>query len=362
MGGQRTVKQPAHSTKPARIVHKMLEVIIQLVVLVLVLAAAGLKSLRFAPSELTDFELERRLKAGDEQAKMELAFRENRPQLDALRRLAILLLTILIVIVLAFSHNVVLAIVLALVWLFAVELLSSQGWLARQAEKISARFEPQLLQATQGMRPLLQLLADSRVLGGDSMSAFYSREELLEEIERDKDVLGKDEKLLLRQALVYQDVLVRDIMTPRSVLTTVSADDTMGPVLLDRLHKSGHSRFPVIDGDLDHVIGVLYMHNLVPLDPKAKKVEDAMTRKVFYVHQDKQLDHVLQAFLRTKHHLFMVVNEFEEVMGVVSIEDVLETIIGRKIVDEFDQYEDLRAVAKLTADKRRKERKDAVDA
>jgi CBS domain containing-hemolysin-like protein len=77
---------------------------------------------------------------------------------------------------------------------------------------------------------------------------------------------------------------------------------------------------------------------------------------VFYVHQDKPLDHVLQAFLRTKHHLFLVVNEFEEVTGVISIEDVLETIIGRKIVDEFDQYEDLRAVAKLAAEERRKTR------
>lgn len=335
----------------------MLEVIIQLVVLLLVATVAGLKSLQFAASELTDFELERRIKAGDDQAKAEAAFRAMRPLLDALRRVAVLLLTIVIVIILASTHNFIVAIILALMWLFAVELLSSQAWLVRQAERLSARFEPQMIRAAQAMRPVLQLLADSRVLGGATSSTFYSKDELLEEIDRDKDVLDKDEKLLLRQALLYRDVLVRDIMTPRSVLTTVSADDTIGPLLLDRLHTSGHSRFPVIDGDLDHIQGILFMHDLVPLDPKLKKVSDAMNPKVYYVHQDKALDHVLQAFLRTKHHLFIVVNEFEEVMGVVSIEDVLETIIGRKIVDEFDRYEDLRAVAKLAADKRRKERK-----
>lgn len=335
----------------------MLEVIIQLIVLVLAAAAAGLKSLRFTSSELTDFELQRRVKAGDDQAKLEVEFREMRPLLDALRRVAVLLLSVIIVVVLAATHNFVVAIIMALTWLLLVELFSTQQWLARQAEQLSLRYEAQFLRVAQTLRPVLQLLSDNRLLGGSNAAGFYSKDELLAEIDRDREVLSKDEKLLVRQALLYQDMLVSDIMIPRSVVTTVEADDTIGPLLLDRLHKTGHSRFPVIDGDLDHIQGVLYMHDLVPLDPKAKKVGDAMSKKVYYVHQDKSLDHVLQAFLRTKHHLFMVVNEFEEVMGVVSIEDVLETIIGRKIVDEFDQYEDLRAVAKLAADERRKARK-----
>jgi CBS domain containing-hemolysin-like protein len=56
-------------------------------------------------------------------------------------------------------------------------------------------------------------------------------------------------------------------------------------------------------------------------------------------------------YLRTQHHLFLVVNEFEEIVGIITIEDVIEQIIGRKIVDEFDQYADLRAVAKQLARK-----------
>jgi len=336
----------------------MLYILIQLVVAVLVAISAGLKSLHFAASGLTDFELSRRVKAGNEDAKAEATFRSMRPLLDALRRFGALLITVLIVIVLATAYNFFLAIIFALIWLFVVEWLSSQVWLAQLSERISTKYEPQLLKTAHTLKPLLQLLADSRVLGSVSEPTFYSKEELLAEVDRDAQVLDKDEKLLIKQALIYQDVLVRDIMTPRSVLTTVGEDDTVGPLLLDRLHKSGHSRFPVIREDMDHVVGVLYMHELVPLDPKLKKVGDAMSHKVFYVHHDKSLDHVLQAFLRTKHHLFMVVNEFEEVVGVISIEDVLETIIGRKIVDEFDRYEDLRAVAKLAADERRKARKE----
>ena len=334
----------------------MLELIIQLIVLALVVVTAALKSLQFQSSELTDFELQRRVKKGDEQAKLEVQFRQTRPMLDALRRVGVLLLGIVIVVVLAVSHNFVLAVIMALTWLLIVELLSAQSFIGHIAEQMALRYESQFLRAAQTLAPALRLLADNRVLGGAGTMAFYSKDELLEAVERDRHVLDKDEKLLVKQALRYQEMLVCDIMTPRSVVTTVEADETIGPLLLDRLHKSGHSRFPVIEGDLDHVKGILYVHNLVPLDPKSKKVGDAMSRQVYYVHQDKSLDHVLQAFLRTKHHLFMVVNEFEEVVGVASIEDVLETIIGRKIIDEFDPYEDLRAVARLAADERRKTR------
>ena len=334
----------------------MLQFFVQVIVLLLAVGAAGLKSLHFAASNVTEFELDRRLKAGDDEARAERQFRHSRPLLDALRRLTVLVLTIIIVIILATAYNFVLAIIWALAWLLVIEFLSSRNWLVRQSEGLSMKYEPQMLKAAHALQPVLQFLADNRALGGAGGPMFYSKDELLREVEHDSHVLDRNEKLLIRQALRYQDILVRDIMTPRSVLTTVEEGDTIGPLLLDRLHKSGHSRFPVIREDLDHVVGILYMHELVPLNPKAKKVSDAMSRKVFYVHQDKALDHVLQAFLRTKHHLFMVVNEFEEVMGVVSIEDVLETIIGRKIVDEFDQYEDLRAVAKLAADQRRKTR------
>jgi CBS domain containing-hemolysin-like protein len=75
------------------------------------------------------------------------------------------------------------------------------------------------------------------------------------------------------------------------------------------------------------------------------KVKDIMKRQVFYVHEEFNLDKVFHAFLKTKHHLFIVVNKFEEIVGILTIEDVLEQIIGSQIVDEFDQYEDLKQVA-----------------
>jgi len=60
------------------------------------------------------------------------------------------------------------------------------------------------------------------------------------------------------------------------------------------------------------------------------------------------LDHAMQAFNRTKHHLFIVVNEFEDIVGVLSINDVIAQILGKKVIDEFDKYDDLKEVAKQT--------------
>ena len=130
----------------------------------------------------------------------------------------------------------------------------------------------------------------------------------------------------------------------------------LGPFVLDRLHKSGHSRFPVIKKDIDHVVGLLYVHDLFSLAKSAEKstASKLMDSKVFYINENQPLPSALAGFLRVKHHLFIVVNEFEETTGVITIEDVLEALIGRKIVDEFDQYDDLRAVAKRAAAQRQK--------
>ena len=70
-----------------------------------------------------------------------------------------------------------------------------------------------------------------------------------------------------------------------------------------------------------------------------------MEKKVYYIREDQTLDHALAAFLKTRHHLFVVVNGYRETAGIITLEDVIEALLGRKIVDEFDLHDDLRAVA-----------------
>ena len=169
--------------------------------------------------------------------------------------------------------------------------------------------------------------------------------------------IAKEEIEIAIHGLTFGDKLVRDHMTPLRQVKLVKKDDSIGPVLLDELHATGHSRFPVYDGKKSNIVGTLFLHDLVK-HHQTGSVSSAMRRDVYYVHEEQSLYQALTAFLKVKHHLFIVVNRFEEMVGVLSIEDVIEQIIGQPIMDEFDQYEDLRAVAGRMAREEHVEHKD----
>ena len=145
-------------------------------------------------------------------------------------------------------------------------------------------------------------------------------------------------------AISFGDKLVSDVLVPRRAVKMVKADDTTGPLLMSELHDSGFSRFPVYKNKKDEIIGILYLRDLVETK-NAAKVENKMRPEVLYIHEEQTLDAALQAILKTRQHMFVVVNSFEEYVGILTIEDVLEQIVGQQIVDEFDQYDDMRAVA-----------------
>lgn len=195
-------------------------------------------------------------------------------------------------------------------------------------------------------------------------SGLYQKEDLMELLDRQQkqpdNRMTAAELMVVKGALTYSDKVIRDIMTPKRVVKTVKQDDSVGPLLLDELHKSGFSRFPVTGDKSDEIVGILYLRDLVNVKDGGQ-VKTFMKKPVYYVNEEKPLQHALQAFLRTKRHLFVVVNSFEEMVGIITIEDVLEQILGKQIVDEFDKYEDLRAVAALQAAKEAKTHTHAPD-
>lgn len=195
-------------------------------------------------------------------------------------------------------------------------------------------------------------------------TGLYEKDDLLEMINRQKvqidNRITKEELEIAVHALTFGGKKVAEVMTPRRMIKTVAAHDLVGPVLMDELHKSGHSRFPVHQDKADNIVGVLYLYEAV--DAKAGGfVKDIMNSRVRYVHEQAPLHDVLHIFLKTHQHLCVVVNDFEELVGVVTLEDVLEEIIGKQIMDEFDKYDDLRAVAATYAKKERQNHKTVVE-
>lgn len=331
------------------------ETIVLLVGLIFLLALLVLKSIRLKPSELSVYELERRAKAGDERDQQALARDRLLPDMLTFRHVLEILLSVIIITCLVFALSWLFGVIVSVIVLLELGMLARTKVAATLGAKLYTQYESTILAIVSWLRPGLAFVRDVSDVRPVDFS-LHSKDELLHLVSEAKLVLTESERYLLESALKFEERLVSEIMTPRSVIETVDASDVLGPIVLDDLYKNGHSRFPVVEGDIDHVVGLLYVHDLLAQARSSKKTtaKKVMESKVFYINENQPLPSALAGFLRVKHHLFIVVNEFEETTGVITIEDVLEALIGRKIVDEFDQYDDLRAVAKRAAALRHK--------
>lgn len=230
----------------------------------------------------------------------------------------------------------------ALLYPIVARLAVIQKWSAQ----LYALIESRLLDFVARFESIVHIFREPATRIIERPATPHSREELVEVIQRSEGILDKNEQQLLASALVFPEKRVSSVMTPRSVIDSIKSTEFIGPLVLDELHSLGHSRLPVIDEDLDHIVGVLHLRDMLSLDVRVSKTaEQLMEKKVHYIHQDDTLQHALAAFIKTRHHLFIVINENRETVGLISLEDVVEALIGQKIVDEDDLHADLRSVA-----------------
>ena len=159
-----------------------------------------------------------------------------------------------------------------------------------------------------------------------------------------RDLLDRDSLDMIEGVLQVSEMKVRDIMVPRSQMDVV--DKNSPPEgYLPMLIESGHSRFPMVDGDKDKVVGILLAKDLLrylSLDKKKRaqfNVHD-MLRPAVFVPESKRLNVLLREFRTSRNHMAIVVNEYGGVAGLVTIEDVLEQIVG-EIADEYDIEDDV---------------------
>ena len=299
-------------------------------------------ALQIYRSRLSSFELERLTHSGDTHAKHEVAREQQLPRLLTLKQLLQITLLILAVAVSVVTYDWWLGIIFSIGLGILLGVMTRVSVLRSTASKLYAPREAQLLELVSRWSWLDALRFDN---AEPTIVGAASREELENIVEHSANVLSKDELARLHASLTLDNHVVEDIMTPVSVVDTADARDTLGPLVIDDLHKTGHSRFPVVDGDIHHIVGILYLHDVINLKSAKRTIREAMDSRVHYIHASHSLERALHGFLRTHRHLFVVVNDYRETVGVLTLEDVLETLLGKKIVDEFDRYEDLRAVA-----------------
>ena len=182
----------------------------------------------------------------------------------------------------------------------------------------------------------------------DRLSFFLSdrpstKEELLERIRQAEEDQILDREVLdtIEGALQMSHMQVRDIMVPRPQMAVVKADQSTQE-FMQTITETSHSRFPVIGESPDEVLGILLAKDLLPL-AFAKQMDNfdlnAMLRKSIFVPESKRLSILLNEFRTNRYHMAIVLDEYGGVAGLVTIEDVLEQIVG-EIEDETDAEED----------------------
>jgi CBS domain containing-hemolysin-like protein len=189
---------------------------------------------------------------------------------------------------------------------------------------------------------LLVSLGDRVTPGRSNTSAFASEEQLLSMVDEATrhDVLEKDERELIHSIFEWGDTHVREVMVPRIDMVTVEADTSLadaGALFL----SSGLSRIPVIGDDTDDIVGVLYLRDVarISLDkksaPRGASVRSLAHEPVF-IPELKKADDALRDMQASSTHLAFVVDEHGGIAGLVTLEDLLEELVG-EIRDEFDR-------------------------
>ncbi len=179
-------------------------------------------------------------------------------------------------------------------------------------------------------------------------SGLYEKEDLLDLIEQQKgqpdNRIAPNDLSLLARAATFDDRQAADVALPMSQIKLIRLDDHIGPILLGELHDSGQNSFLVYDGQPDHIVGTLFLRDAVAVK-EGGLVRQLMHTRLSFVHEDFSLRQVLRAFAQTTQFIVVVVNSFDEPVGVITLEHLLAQLIDERQDDEFDAFEDRKAVA-----------------
>ncbi len=205
-----------------------------------------------------------------------------------------------------------------------------------------------------GILPVLRML--TKLIGGKGHSDSISRAELaaMAEVSNQSGELDDEESSILKNLFMFKSTQVRDIMTPRTVVYAMQQATSIDDFLKEAMPKP-FSRIPVYEVDHDHITGFVLKSNVMSA---RLNNEDEGKTLVDYIRPIKAVqgsDSIFQTFkimTQEKQHLMLVIDEFGGMDGIVSMEDVVETLLGLEIVDEADRNEDMQVLARNLWQKR----------
>src|SRR2546423_4471315 len=235
------------------------------------------------------------------------------------------------------------SLVLSLIVLVACEITPKTLALQR-GEKVGLRMAGLVAWATLVMRPIVFVLTVVtrlilRIMGAKTQvrGRFVTEEELkmLVSVGEEEGVLEEEEREMIHGIFEMGDMRVREVMVPRTDLVAIEANEPVEKAV-DLVTKHGHTRIPVYERDLDHIVGVLYAKDLLRAVVRGEqKTLREIARKPYFTPESNKVQDVLRDLRKNRVHMAIVVDEYGRTARAVTIEDILEEIVG-PIQDEYD--------------------------
>jgi CBS domain containing-hemolysin-like protein len=184
---------------------------------------------------------------------------------------------------------------------------------------------------------LVGLLHVAYVVGAAAGELINDQEE--QDLDDPDEQAEADERALIRSVIEFADTIVREVMVPRTDMITIGGDASTDDAV-DLVLSSGRSRIPVTGDSIDHIIGVIYGRDLLELLDREAPARTAgeLCHEAYFVPETKPIPDLLREMQRKQQHLAIVVDEFGGTAGIVTIEDLVEEIVG-EIADEYDEEE-----------------------
>ncbi len=276
-------------------------------------------------------ELKRRARSGNSTSTIYYMIVKNRQVAEFYLKLIMLILVVWAFVLISSSFNqfwaVVVIMVVSIVYFFV---LASEILAGRLAKIISPIFL-NLIVKTKKYTLRIAKLADV-YLASKPRSKVYELEDLVELIMAQKN--AKTNRIdtakldLALSTLTFGDKTVIELMMPKKNVRFVDGDETIGTILIDELHQTGHRYFPVYKNDKHNIVGTLDLNDLVE-KRLSGKVAWAINSEVIELNQEDSLQDVLDLFLKTKQQFYVVVGPGQKLVGVLNIEQVLKAMIGK---------------------------------
>lgn len=316
------------------------------VVVCLVLASAMFSGLTLGYFTLEPQSLRRRAKAGDVAAARVLPIRERGNQLLTALLLGNVAVNSVLAIFLSTIASGLVASIVATAVIFLFGEIIPQSVLSRYALYFGSKAAPvvnTLLLVTAPITWPIATLLD-RLLGQE-LPALYSHSELIELVAEheasEHSPIDADERRIVHGALMFSHTTVREVMTPLAEVVMYDAGIRLTNQLRNDMDEHGYSRYPLYHGNPETIVALLYTKDLITETQDVLLSEtEAYDTDLLFVRASEKLDTVLTKMLKRKRHLAIVKTRNQQILGVISLEDIIEEIIQEEIEDEDDDERD----------------------